>query len=102
MSDTYYCEDHKKKDDRRLNSYQRGYDNKWSKSSRAFLSRHPFCVHCLREKTYTLATEVDHVIPHRGDKELFWDVENWQPLCHEHHSKKTQQEDGFNKGWARR
>jgi len=29
------------------------------------------------------ATDVDHVIPHRGNRSLFWDEENWQALCHE-------------------
>jgi 5-methylcytosine-specific restriction endonuclease McrA len=24
---------------------------------------------------------VDHIIPHKGDKALFWDEKNWQPLC---------------------
>jgi len=30
----------------------------------------------------TKAAEVtDHIIPHEGDVELFWDQGNWQPLC---------------------
>ncbi|MBK9704528.1 MAG: HNH endonuclease [Betaproteobacteria bacterium] len=29
----------------------------------------------------TAASVVDHVVPHRGDQALFWDVGNWQPLC---------------------
>ena len=37
----------------------------------------------------TPATVVDHIVPHRGDKKLFWDQSNWQPLCKEHHDKKT-------------
>jgi 5-methylcytosine-specific restriction protein A len=24
---------------------------------------------------------VDHIVPHRGDKKLFWDSSNWQALC---------------------
>ena len=39
----------------------------------------------------TPATVVDHVIPHRGDRKLFWDEQNWQPLCKECHDKKTGQ-----------
>lgn len=35
------------------------------------------------------ATIVDHVIPHRGDQQLFWDKSNWQSLCkHCHDSHK--------------
>nr|DAE96978.1 MAG TPA: HNH endonuclease [Caudoviricetes sp.] len=40
------------------------------------------------------ATEVDHIIPHRGDQKLFWDMSNWQALCHNCHSAKTAREDG--------
>jgi len=32
------------------------------------------------------ATVVDHRIPHRGDKRLFWDRNNWEPLCASCHS----------------
>ena len=38
------------------------------------------------------ATDVDHIIPHRGDKKLFWDSGNWQSLCHECHSRKSYSE----------
>lgn len=33
------------------------------------------------------ATLVDHIVPHRGDKTLFRDPENWQSLCDECHNK---------------
>lgn len=38
------------------------------------------------------ATVVDHIIPHRGNMELFWRRENWQPLCEKHHNVKTAKE----------
>lgn len=89
-----YCEEHlkakaKENDSRRLNAYQRGYTSKWDKARRVFLMTHPLCVVCGRP-----ATDVDHIVPHRGDKRLFWDQNNWQPLCHECHSRKTVKEDG--------
>ena len=39
---------------------------------------------------------VDHVVPHRGDMTLFWDVANWQSLCATHHNatKKRQESRG--------
>ena len=37
---------------------------------------------------------VDHIIPHKGDKVLFWDRSNWQPLCKTCHDTKTAREDG--------
>jgi hypothetical protein len=33
-----------------------------------------------------LATVVDHIKPHHGDKALFWDKTNWAGLCVDHHS----------------
>lgn len=55
---------------------------------------HPLCVECLRHGKATPATDVDHIVPHKGNKRLFWDRSNWQPLCHECHSRKTVLEDG--------
>lgn len=71
-------------DARRPNASQRGYNTAWKKARLGYLSRHPICVVCGKP-----ATEVDHIIPHKGDLKLFWDVENWQSLCHECHSRKT-------------
>ncbi|WP_189426952.1 HNH endonuclease [Devosia pacifica] len=35
----------------------------------------------------------DHITPHRGDDQLFWDRTNWQALCaHCHNSTKQRQE----------
>jgi 5-methylcytosine-specific restriction protein A len=67
----------------------RGYDRKWREARDAFLRRHPLCVICRAEGKLTPATVVDHIIPHRGNMKLFWDQDNWQPLCREHHNKKT-------------
>lgn len=35
------------------------------------------------------AVDVDHIIPHRGDWDLFWDASNLCSLCVACHSKKT-------------
>jgi tetratricopeptide (TPR) repeat protein len=40
------------------------------------------------------AEVVDHIVPHRADRKLFWDQSNWQALCRMHHSKKTATRDG--------
>lgn len=90
----YYCEDHKKKDtDTRGSAYQRGYDGRWRKYRDSFLSKNPFCVECSKEGEYVVATVVDHIIPHKGDKELFWQGSNHQQLCKRHHDIKTARED---------
>ncbi|WP_223866012.1 HNH endonuclease [Salipiger aestuarii] len=33
------------------------------------------------------ATVVDHIQPHKGDKALFWDRNNWQPICKHCHDR---------------
>ena len=41
------------------------------------------------------ATVVDHIKPHKGDYDLFWDESNWQSLCkHCHDSHKQRLENG--------
>ncbi len=72
----------------RQQSQERGYNNRWRKARKQYLLEHPICAMCGQP-----ATDVDHIVPHKGDMELFWDTENWQPLCHKCHSKKTWYED---------
>jgi 5-methylcytosine-specific restriction enzyme A len=72
---------------------QRGYDAKWRKARLTYLSRpdNVCCRACKALGIYTEATVVDHVIPHRGNTQLFWDTSNWQPLCAPCHDEKTKQ-----------
>lgn len=72
----------------------RGYDGRWRRASKAFLRAHPLCVRCEAEGRLTGATVVDHVVPHKGDPDLFWNQGNWQSLCKRHHDRKTATEDG--------
>jgi 5-methylcytosine-specific restriction protein A len=74
-------------------SAQRGYGYKWQKAREDYLAKHPLCVYCEREGRVTLATVVDHKVPHRGDMTLFWDRNNWQSLCATHHSRDKQREE---------
>ena len=57
------------------------YGRRWRKARINYLTLHPLCVFCQREGSVNAATEVDHVIPHKGDAALFWDERNWQSLC---------------------
>lgn len=88
-----YCVEHQPEryryDKARLSSYQRGYDNRWRKYRLWFLEYHPLCSLCGDP-----ATVVDHIIPHKGDKKLFWDANNHQALCKACHDAKTAREDG--------
>lgn len=68
---------------------QRGYNYEWQKYRKVSLAQHPLCVHCQQAGRVTAATIVDHIIPHRGDRHLFWSPTNHQPLCSVHHNRKT-------------
>lgn len=72
----------------RESAAKRGYGRRWSKASKLFLDRYPFCGSRINDQTPVMslchtrylsgelkhqikADQVDHVIPHRGDQELF-------------------------------
>ena len=63
---------------------------RWQRLRKTVLAAHPICAICGKEK----ATVVDHVIPHRGNKALFYDPGNLQALCKACHDRKTWTEDG--------
>ena len=79
----------------------RGYTKRWRRRSSLFRARYPLCgmrpngrapvmSECFATGRVTLATVVDHVVPHRGDHARFWDeLENWQALCGACHARKT-------------
>lgn len=74
---------------------ERGYGSRWRSARAAYLASNPLCVRCHAEGRVTEANEVDHIIPHKGNTELFWDSSgNWQSLCADCHRKKTAREDG--------
>jgi len=77
----------------RLSASRRGYDRRWRRARLAFLSANPLCVRCESDGIVNTATVVDHIKPHRGDRQMFWDSGNWQPLCKGHHDIKTATED---------
>ena len=78
----------KHKDDR-PGSTERLYDWRWQKARKSYLRRNPLCVKCGDRDRTEPATVVDHIEPHRGNKALFWDNRNWQPLCKRCHDRKT-------------
>jgi 5-methylcytosine-specific restriction enzyme A len=88
-----YCDEHhqlnKQYDKDRGSSAKRGYGSRWRKARIHYLVNNPICVDCGQ-----LATVVDHIIPHKGNYKLFWDRNNWQPMCGSCHSRKTVKKDG--------
>lgn len=73
---------------RRPSARERGYDSKWDRARADFLKANSVCVTCAAP-----ARVVDHIIPHRGDKALFWRRSNWQPLCTRCHSSVKQRQE---------
>ncbi len=101
VSESYYCERHaaKRKAEKEAQSHEifkgtrRGksasynslyHSPRWRRERREFLKAFPYCFLCGAK-----ADTVDHIKPHRGDPELFWDQGNWQSLCRSCHSRKT-------------
>ncbi|SMO63957.1 HNH endonuclease signature motif containing protein [Paracoccus laeviglucosivorans] len=82
---------------------------RWRKGRLAHLRAEPLCRLCrqrglLNDGSLTLAGDsqsnrrrrflvVDHIVPHRGDLDLFWDTTNWQTLCPDHHDIIKQREE---------
>lgn len=81
---------------KRLGSTARGYNYRWQRFREHWLSHNPLCVECRKAGRSVEATDLDHIVPHKGDMERFWDKSNVQGLCASHHSEKTSREDG---GW---
>jgi 5-methylcytosine-specific restriction protein A len=69
------------------------YGRPWRRARAAYLNEHPWCAgYNVPAGHEALATELDHRIPHRGDRALFWDTTNWQGLCEDCHGRKTADE----------
>lgn len=98
-----YCETHKpKRTDQRseeAKAWRWMYaTRKWREELRpAQLLREPFCRECARRGRRTRATDVDHVVDHKGDWARFCDEGNLESLCHSCHSRKTAAEMGQNR-----
>lgn len=70
---------------KRLSASKRGYNYTWRKVAARYLLDNPSCVMCKKEGYVVPSQVVDHITPHKGDKKLFWDINNWQALCKKHH-----------------
>ncbi len=62
------------------------YNNRrWHRLRYKQLQAEPLCKFCLEQGRTEAATVVDHIKPHKGNQELFFDSENLQSLCKIHH-----------------
>jgi len=74
---------------------RRNFDQRaWYRGKRWKALRHAVLTaqawQCARCHGVGLALDVDHIIPHRGSPDLFWDRANIHALCKRCHSRKTQ------------
>lgn len=76
-------------DANRPNSTQRGYNARWQRCTKIHLIQYPLCAECQRHGHNTEAIVVDHIIPHKGNPELFWNPDNWQSMCKACHDRKS-------------
>lgn len=57
------------------------YTKDWFKLRAKQLKYQPWCVYCAKSGREERATHADHIRPHRGNPELFFDETNLQSLC---------------------
>lgn len=59
-------------------------ESDWVKYRRKFIYHNPKCYVCARR-----AKVVDHIIPHKGNRELFENTKNHLPMCESCHNTVT-------------
>jgi 5-methylcytosine-specific restriction protein A len=72
------------------------YTRQWAAYSKARLAEYPLCADPFGNHAPRIvaATVTDHIVPHQGDRERFWNPTNHQSLCKACHDAKTALEDG--------
>ena len=74
-------------------TWHRWYDSAaWRKRARHQLRLQPICAMCEAEGRITAASVVDHVQPHRGDKNAFR-LGQLQSLCKPHHDSAKKRDE---------
>lgn len=88
------CPAHQPPQPKRGSSTQQGYGSKWRKAKAAYLAVHRWCVECQRHGHATPSTCIDHIVAHKGNRELFWNRRNWRASCISCNSSKAAREEG--------
>ena len=71
-------------------TYRKLYKSaRWKMLRELVLADSPLCRECETSGAIEAADEVDHIKPHRGNAELFFDAGNLQGLCKRCHARKT-------------
>jgi 5-methylcytosine-specific restriction protein A len=69
---------------------------RWQYLRKKILFVNPLCVECEKQGIATPATIADHIRPHKGNINLFFDPLNLQGLCKRCHDTKTSREESWN------
>lgn len=89
LCDVHQATEHRDKAQGR-DVYHRWYSMaRWRQVRLIMLANNPLCNLCVDPNP---ATIVDHIVPHKGNYDLFWDQSNYQSLCKMCHDKKTYSE----------
>lgn len=78
-------------------SYRKLYSTRWWKDRRKEqLTEHPLCAVCEKLGFIRSATVVNHIVPHKGDEDLFYNgaLESVCKKCHDS-SIQSQERRGF-------
>lgn len=59
----------------------------------AHLHIEPLCRICMKSNRITEARVIDHIVPHKGKHELFFNTDNLQSLCFSCHNSIKQSEE---------
>lgn len=62
---------------------------RWQKIRKAHMAQQPLCVMCEQQGKLVLGKICDHIIPHKGNEELFFNGK-LQSLCKLHHDSTKQ------------
>ena len=65
----------------------------WYRLRHHQLTQQPLCAYCKQLGRTVAATVVDHIKPHRGDLELFYNPTNLQSLCDQCHNRHKQRQE---------
>ncbi|MCR5355770.1 MAG: HNH endonuclease [Lachnospiraceae bacterium] len=91
LTDGRYCEEHKKVMNKRYEMYKRDpmtkkrYGNNWQKIRKLYVSLHPLCEECLKNKIASPVEHVHHIKPlSEGGTN---DFDNLMSLCKSCHSR---------------
>ena len=91
-----YCPEHERQAQREYDAKREReepwrawiHSTRWRDAIEGFKAKHPLCAECERHGRVTPVYLVDHIRPHEGNYDLFWDEANWQSMCNPCHEEK--------------